>query len=109
MTNRDTGARCWPRTTRIFRYCICMVALLATLRPFPAGAQDVLGPYESLYSDQARTSGNGRHTLYFQSDGNLVLARDGAIVWATGTWAPNGRVDMQGDGNLVIYDDAWNV
>ncbi|MGE3471211.1 MAG: hypothetical protein AB7O28_12745 [Vicinamibacterales bacterium] len=58
-----------------------------------------------LYADQQLTSPDGTVGLRYQSDGNLVLYRSGAPVWASGTqgfWA--GYMEMQTDGNLVVYD-----
>lgn len=49
-------------------------------------------------------SANGAHQLVYQTDGNLVIYRNGAAVWHSHT---NGQAAgfcaMQGDGNLVIY------
>jgi hypothetical protein len=45
--------------------------------------------------------------LFFQSDGNVVLYRNGQPLWATGTDGKDSeRLIMQGDGNLVLYDRA---
>ncbi len=59
---------------------------------------------EKLERGQALTSRNGAYTLTLQDDGNLVLAAQGAAVWATGT---NGQgaehLDVQEDGNCVLY------
>ncbi|MBN2494587.1 MAG: N-acetylmuramoyl-L-alanine amidase, partial [Deltaproteobacteria bacterium] len=57
---------------------------------------------------------DGRFELALQGDGNLVLYRGGAALWATGTWGQNGyRLEMQGDGNLVLYTRSgtpiWNA
>ncbi|MGP4001754.1 hypothetical protein [Streptomyces sp. 8N706] len=59
----------------------------------------------TLRRNQAWTSGNGRTVLRLQSDGNLVLYKDGRAAWqAPGAW-PNGyRAVMQSDGNFVLYD-----
>jgi pimeloyl-ACP methyl ester carboxylesterase len=79
-----------------------------------AGSADELGPGQTLFAGQKRTSGDGRFELVFQEDGNLVLYRvaDGVARWATHTYAPGGETVMQGDGNLVVYDASgvarWN-
>lgn len=54
-----------------------------------------------------------RFKLQMQGDNNLVLLQDGTPVWSTGTGSrTGGRTEMQGDGNLVVYDAAgraiWN-
>jgi hypothetical protein len=78
------------------------------------GSADELGPGQTLFAGQKRTSGDGRFELVFQNDGNLVLYRipDGVALWATHTYAPGGETVMQGDGNLVVYDASgvarWN-
>lgn len=78
--------------------------------PDSPNGSDVLAPFEALYSDNWRTSSNGRFKLYYQSDGNLVALRDEHwAFWATNTGGRSpGTVTMQGDGNLVILDAAGN-
>ena len=49
-----------------------------------------------------------------QRDGNLVVYReDGQAMWASHTRATGGGEKysfvIQGDGNLVIYDNKWNL
>jgi pimeloyl-ACP methyl ester carboxylesterase len=73
--------------------------------PPPASSgPDMLQPGEQLVAGQSRVSGNGQFELSYQGDGNLVLYRlsDGYPLWATYTSDP-GVVQMQHDGNLVIY------
>lgn len=76
----------------------------------PPANGDNMHPGETLPSNHAITSANGRYSFIFQSDGNLVLYKSypthpRRALWASGT---NGRaVDvciMQADGNLVLYD-----
>jgi subtilase family serine protease len=60
-----------------------------------------------ISNGQAFTSGNGANVLVMQSDGNLVLRRQGVAVWNSGTFGhPGAYAAMQGDGNLVIYSSA---
>lgn len=71
----------------------------------PAGAS--LRPGESIVS----TGGSYRFVL--QHDGNLVLyGLPTQPLWATMTFQPDGaHLDMQGDGNLVLYSSSqavWN-
>jgi microsomal dipeptidase-like Zn-dependent dipeptidase len=81
---------------------------------------DTLNAGDSLATDEALRSANGRYVLLMQTDGNLVLY-DGepsvkSAVWATNTWGlPDEnrpvRADMQTDGNFVLYSafdiPAW--
>ena len=59
-----------------------------------------------LMKEDYLISGDGRHQLILQGDGNLVLYRlsDHKAIWASGT---NGQAAskaiMQQDGNFVIY------
>ena len=72
--------------------------------PVPAtgdtmNANEVLAPWI--------TSSDGRFTFVYQSDGNLVLYRNGSTdaLWASGTnGTSEGLTLMQENGNLVIYD-----
>jgi hypothetical protein len=75
--------------------------------PPPPPAPDRLLPYESLHPYQGITSADGRFSLIYQDDGNLVLYRlaDWTPLWASNTYGTSaGEVIMQGDGLLVIYD-----
>ncbi len=69
-----------------------------------------------LYPSKARTgcmwasdtneSGRGPHHLAMQGDGNLVIYdADNKPVWATNTngRGPNCYLDVQDDGNVVLY------
>src|ERR671910_559214 len=74
---------------------------------------DDMQPGEVLYPDQSIRSTNGRFTLVYQGDGNLVLYGPNGPLWASGTGGRPGAICiMQGDGNLVIYDSnnqwIWN-
>ncbi|MFJ8472381.1 hypothetical protein [Kitasatospora sp. NPDC094011] len=59
-----------------------------------------------LGMNQSWTSPSGRTVLTMQSDGNAVLYKDGAAVWASWTVGTGHHLVMQGDGNLVVY--TWN-
>lgn len=73
----------------------------------PQGVGDDLLQGEVLSPGTSLVSADGRFTLVYQGDGNLVVYRikGGAPLWASNTagTAP-GVVTMQGDGNLVVYD-----
>lgn len=63
--------------------------------------------HATLLPERTIHSRNGQHALTMQSDGNLVVQSGGRPVWASNSQnrgeAPY-RLDMQEDGNLVIYD-----
>ncbi len=64
-----------------------------------------------LYPGQSVTSVDGRLSLYYQGDGNLVLynIQTWQALWASNTSGTNpGFTAMQGDGNLVVYDASGN-
>jgi len=84
-----------------------------------AMGSDLLKPGEILRAGESRSSANGQYRLVYQSDGNLVVYKEGeteaswAMSWPTeadhrntansATWA-GGYVVMQADGNLVAYN-----
>src|SRR5260370_558806 len=69
-----------------------------------AAKADQMQPGQVLNPGQGITSADGRFNFVYQNDGNLVLYRSGAPLWASST---NGRgvgvCIMQTDGNLVLY------
>jgi hypothetical protein len=81
-----------------------------------ARAPDLMRPGDSIYPTGSRTSSDGNFKLTYQTDGNLVvyhlidpshpeLSSSWQYTWNTGTWNhPAGHLQMQVDGNLVIYD-----
>jgi hypothetical protein len=75
----------------------------------PPGSSGTMAPGGSLRAGESVRSPDGRFTLTYQHDGNLVLYDPwGAPRWDSRTHgvAP-GALAMQFDGNLVIYD-AWD-
>lgn len=50
--------------------------------------------------------GSGGTILAYQGDGNLVLYKNGHPLWASDTFAPPGYVELQHDGNFVMYNEA---
>jgi len=68
---------------------------------------DTLKPNDKLLpKNQMISSRDGRFSLVMQTDGNLVLYRNGAsqALWASDTNGKQvGFAIMQGDGNFVIY------
>lgn len=58
-----------------------------------------------LSPNQALISSNGKYTLVMQSDGNLVIYRQGTAIWASDTYRSGAnRAFMQDDGNFVVYE-----
>lgn len=78
----------------------------ATTATVTVEASDLLGSGKSLKTDQFISSRDGRFRLYQQKDGNLVLRRGTAAVWASYTTGAGVFTTMQKDGNLVIRDSA---
>ena len=75
-----------------------------TYLPYPTSAFG-LQPNEALGPNESRLSVDGRITLIYQSDGNLVLKNGGTVLWASNTSGTSaGQAVMQGDGNLVVRD-----
>lgn len=69
-----------------------------------------LAPNTMLTAGQSKTSPDGRFMLVYQSDGNLVLYGPSGWIWHSNTYGTSpGRAEMQGDGNLIVYDasGAW--
>jgi hypothetical protein len=64
----------------------------------------IFRPTATLHRNQAWTSGNGRTILRLQTDGNLVLYKDGRPAWqAPGAWSHGVSAVFQRDGNFVVY------
>ena len=62
---------------------------------------------QQLAAGQSLASCNGDYTLDMQGDGNLVLYQSGTALWSSGTaGSPADRALMQGDGNFVLYNSA---
>jgi RHS repeat-associated protein len=73
-------------------------------------ATAILGPAEALRPGDVKTSADGRYTVTYQGDANLVVRRqNGAVAWATETAGAGTalQVALQYDGNLVLYVDEW--
>jgi hypothetical protein len=70
----------------------------------PVAQGDDVQPGEVLNPGGSISSANGQYLFTYQTDGNLVLYRGGAPLWASGTdGTATGVCIMQDDGNLVIY------
>ncbi len=62
---------------------------------------------QQLAAGQSLASCNGDYTLDMQGDGNLVLYQSGTALWSSGTAGSSAdRALMQGDGNFVLYNSA---
>jgi len=65
---------------------------------------DTLAVGASLSGESRITSANGRFTFGVLSDGNVAVGAEQGAVWDLGIHdAPGARLDMQADGNLVLY------
>lgn len=72
--------------------------------PRPATDRDVLINHTYLCAGLGIwLSTNNRARLIMQSDGNLVLYKDGRAVWQTGTVGRGTCAVWQPDGNFVLY------
>ena len=75
-----------------------------TSAEWAAAAGDRLRATEALFPRASLTAKTRPLTLTLQTDGDLVLAREGVPVWATGTAGRNvTSAVMQEDGNLVLH------
>jgi hypothetical protein len=58
----------------------------------------------SIAANQSLASCNGTYNLDMQGDGNLVLYHSGSAIWSSGTAGTAAvKASMQGDGNFVLY------
>jgi len=88
----------------------CVVQPIPLRGPAATGA--VMLPGQVLRAGQSLTSANGKYSLIYQADGNLVLYSniDREVKWASDTQGvPAGAIMMQRDGNLVMYDTVLNL
>ena len=82
--------------------------------PAPTQPTDTLSAGGKLEAGAKIQSGDGRFTLTYQTDGNLVIYGPGMqALWASNTsGSPVGHAIMQDDGNFVIYGPdnnfVWN-
>jgi hypothetical protein len=66
-----------------------------------------LRPGERLYPGSEIRSANGAYQLRYQIDGNLVVYGPSGPIWSSSTHGTSpGHLEMQWDGNLVLYDAA---
>lgn len=81
----------------------------------PVATHYQLQPGDKLIPGQALLSKDTKSVFELQQDGNAVVYKDFLAVWNSGTNYSNskvGRLEMQADGNLVIYSPEgkalWN-
>jgi serralysin len=92
-------------------------AFIRQMYPFSGDVRFALYPGDFLLQGWYIQSVNGIYTLLFQTDGNLVLYKNGfsQAIWSTFTVVkPYVTIlYMQNDGNLVLYDNNytpyWNT
>lgn len=62
---------------------------------------------------QSGTAGKGATRIVFQKDGNVVIYRGSTTLWSSQTdncnAGPGLSLDMQNDGNLVVYNYIWST
>ncbi len=95
--------------TFVFNTSITALPLKAVSNLVYINGSPKLLPNQFLTKDQHLKSRNGKFTLYYQADGNLVLYTNGLskALWSSRTNGTTpGKCIMQGDGNLVIYNPA---
>src|SRR5580765_8266338 len=64
----------------------------------------------SLAAGQSIASDNGKYKLELQGDGNLVVSGPSGVAWTSDTAHKGGtHVDMQQDGNFVLYTPDHSV
>jgi len=68
-----------------------------------APSADTLAAGGRLYPGQAVQSLDRRFALTYQTDGNLVLYGPAGARWSTQVFSSPGYVEMQVDGNFVVY------
>jgi hypothetical protein len=68
------------------------------------------GSRGGIHADQWGVVDQDEGFAVMQGDGNFVLY-DGPAAWATNTWYPGGTayLNLQDDGNMVVYDAYDNV
>lgn len=70
-----------------------------------ATGQSTLRVGQVLSANSRITSPDGNYRLEMQGDGNLVLYSPNRVTWHAGTFnQPADRLILQADGNLVLYD-----
>jgi hypothetical protein len=79
----------------------------------PAGStpgQDLLETGQVLGHGDTRTSLDGSTVLVHQADGNVVVYRDGAATWRSGTHGQDTTaLGMQADGNLELHGPGGSI
>jgi hypothetical protein len=83
--------------------------------PQPITYHDHMSVGDTLKPGDKLQSNNGKYTLIYQTDGNLVLSTsDSKTLWTSGTnGRPAGYATMQTDGNFAVYGPdggfQWNT
>lgn len=90
------------------KHLTAQIALITALASPAAPAASLMPAGTTLFAGQSITSADGRYRLVMQGDGNLVFYRLADMVPRWNSWTSTGvRADIQNDGNLVVYDQAW--
>ncbi len=82
-----------------------------TGKPAPTSGCGTIQPGQGMVNGETYSSCDGRFTVAMQTDGNLVLYRNGVgAMWASNTAGSDGYAAiMQGDGNFVLYGHHSNA
>ncbi len=93
-------------------YCLKKDPFLMKLPKEDMPKGDTLVAPASLKPGEYLRSANGKYSLIYQKDGNLVLYRnaDDKALWSSGTYdTPAYECAMQDDGNFVVYTAPGNA
>ncbi len=112
MTNQ---ARTYQRVTKIVVPLVLAMTCVWADESFVHGGVGAATPSNPslrpplgvLSPGAALASPNGKFQLVMQTGGSLVESTiAGKLIWQSGTASPGATVDMQGDGNLVVYSTS---
>ena len=103
-----------PQFTALLDYLVAQSAQVTQTAETPSAdfavvSSDTLSRGNSLHAGDEMYSGNKAAFVSVQTDGNMVVYEkpSGHVLWASNTQGGSGtHLEMQGDGNLVLYDGS---